>query len=368
MPAHDVSPNLHANLAPAPDIGAVDKIMSVSAVEHPRPSLIPVKMFRSRFNLFNIVRNCPMPFKPSNRVIGFSLAAIGSSLFSMKALAIKFAFLEGASVELMMVLRMGFSLPIFLIVGFMAWRKNHRKGVALTPRRIMQTSALGVLSYYVCTWLDFESLHYISAQLERLILFLYPTFTAIFAWIFLKDKLTFRHAIALTLSYVGVAILIGPERAHFGDQALWGAGLVFLAAILFAAYVTMSKGVITSLGSPLFTSIAMSAAAIAILAHFSVEAAIGIEQVTINANLIGYGLFLAIFCTALPAFAMTEAISRIGPGLTSALGGLGPAVTALLAVWILHEPFGWPHFFALVFAITGALILVMMPKEKQPTP
>lgn len=308
-----------------------------------------------------------MTFTPSNQLIGFILASLGASLFSMKALAIKLAFVEGASVELMMVLRMGFALPIFIAVGYFSWRKQRQKGVALTSTRLFATCALGVLSYYVCTWLDFESLHYISAQLERLILFLYPTFTAIFAWVFLKDKLTIRHAIALVFSYAGVAILIGPERANFGDAALWGAGLVLLAAILFAGYVTMSKPIISSIGSQLFTSIGMSAAAIAIILHFFIECSLGVEQVSLSSEILGYGVFLAIFCTVLPAFAMSEAISRIGPGLTSALGGLGPAVTALLAVWILNEPFGWPHFLALVFAISGALILVMTPKEKQAT-
>ncbi len=309
-----------------------------------------------------------MTFKPSNQLVGFALAAIGATLFSTKALVIKLAFIQGASVELMMVLRMGFSLPIFITVGFLAWRKQKHKGIALTPTRIFQTCVLGILSYYVCTWLDFESLHYISAQLERLILFLYPTFTALFAWIFLKDKLTIRHITALAFSYVGVAILIGPEHQQFGNSALWGASLVLLAAILFAAYVTLSKATITAIGSPLFTSIAMSAAAIAIMIHFICEASLGVEQIEISTEIFCYGIFLAIFCTAIPAFAMSEAISRIGPGLTSALGGLGPAVTAILAVWILNEPFGWPHFIALVFAISGAMILVMMPKQEQTSP
>ncbi len=307
-----------------------------------------------------------MHYQPSNQLIGFTLAVVGACLFSMKALAIKLAFIEGANVEFMMVLRMCFSLPIFCIVGFLAWRKQKRKGLSLTSNRILQTCALGILSYYVCTWLDFESLHYISAQLERLILFLYPTFTAIFAWIFLKDTLTVRHVCALILSYVGVALLIGPERQQFGDMALWGAGLVFLAAILFAGYVTMAKPTITAIGSQLFTSIAMTAATVAIVIHFVIQMHVSPEAQPITPTIIGYGVFLAIFCTVLPAFAMSEAISRIGPGLSSAVGGIGPAVTALLAVWILNESFGWPHFWALILTTAGALILVIQPQNKTP--
>lgn len=304
-----------------------------------------------------------MHSRPSNQLVGFLLASVGAALFSMKALAIKLAFVEGASVELMMVLRMGFALPIFIAVGYVSWSKQSKNGVALTTKRISATCALGVLSYYGCTWLDFESLHYISAQLERLILFLYPTFTAIFAWIFLKDRLTIRHVCALALSYVGVIILIGPERGQYGDMALLGAGLVFAAAVLFAAYVTMSRGLIKTIGSQLFTCLGMSSAAIAILIHFTLQTQMTEETISLTPTILGYGVFLAIFCTALPAFAMSEAVARIGPGMTSAMGGIGPAVTALLAVWVLNEPFGWPHFWALVFATAGALILIVKPQK-----
>ena len=283
---------------------------------------------------------------------GLALAAAGATLFSLKGVAMKIAFTQGANVEQMMSLRMGIALPFFLWIG---WRAAKRRDVKPTPRLIATAAALGVLSYYVCTWLDFTGLKYISAQLERLILFLYPTVVALFAWIAYGDRITWRHGLALLLSYGGVALLALNEFKDAGPNAALGAGLVFTAAVLFAFYVTASKPAITKLGSPLFISIAMSAAAVPILIHsFAISA---FETAPLSPEILTIGVFLAILCTVAPGLMIAEAIARIGPGLTSATGGIGPASTALAAALILHEPFGPPQALALVLTVTGVMLL-----------
>ena len=289
----------------------------------------------------------------SRHISGLALAAGGAALFSLKGIIMKLAFLEGASVEQMMAIRMGLSLPVYLTVGLIALRAR-----AQTPRRrtLMLAAGLGVLSYYVCTWLDFTGLQYISAQFERLILFLYPTFTALLAWAFLGDRLTWRHGAALALSYGGVAILAGWEVSGFGPQAGYGAALVFAAALLFAVYVTAAKPVIGALGSRLFTSVAMAAAALAILAHFGLSvAADGMPP--FNGRILLLGALLAFGCTIAPSYMISEAIARIGPGPASAVGGFGPAATAGVAVLVLGEAFGLPQAAALVLTVAGILLL-----------
>lgn len=118
---------------------------------------------------------------------GLLLGGGGAVFFSLKGVIMKIAFAHGGGVEQMMALRMGLALPVFLAVGI--W-SHKRTTIHLQGRTILFAAMLGVLSYYICTWLDFTGLRYISAQLERLILFLYPTITALFAWVFLKDRLT----------------------------------------------------------------------------------------------------------------------------------------------------------------------------------
>ncbi|MGF1455404.1 MAG: DMT family transporter [Alphaproteobacteria bacterium] len=289
----------------------------------------------------------------SRRASGVLLGATGAALFSLKGVVMKLAFTVGGTVEQMMALRMGMALPVYIVVGWMALRT---RPLSPAPRTLVAAAGLGVLSYYVCTWLDFTGLMFISAQLERLILFLYPTMTALLAWWFIGERMTLRHGLALALSYGGILVLFGQEVSSLGPNAALGAGLVFAAAALFAVYVTAAKTVIVGLGSPLFTCVAMTAAALAILAHFAGQSMLTVSP-PINASILGLGALLAIACTVMPSFMVTEAIARAGPGLTSAAGGFGPAATAAVAVWVLGEPFGPHQALALILTVSGVVLL-----------
>ncbi len=295
----------------------------------------------------------PIETEARNRMTGVILAASGAGLFSLKGVVIKLAFAEGIGVSQLLTLRMAFSLPVYLAIGIFAFIRMREKPVA---RWWLAAGGLGLMSYYLSSWLNFEGLRYVSAQLERLILYIYPTMVALMSWLFLKDEITKRHVIALVLAYAGVAILFGAEIGHQGPNAWLGGGLIFAGAFIYAVYVTASKPVIKRLGATMFTAFGMSIASIAFLTHSGIEMAFQAPPpVTTN----GYwlALTLAIVCTVIPSFMIAEAISRIGPGPMSAVGGIGPVVAAWAAVVILHEPFGWPHFIAMALTIAGVWLL-----------
>ncbi len=294
-----------------------------------------------------------MNTETKNRNIGILLATSSAILFSLKGIILKVAFTHGASVDQMMALRAIFALPFFVFIGILAYRKGT---IHVTRKMFLLAVGLGILGYYVCSWLDFSGLKYISAQLERLILFLYPTITALLAWAFLGDRITWRHVMALILSYSGIAVLVSHEIGQLGPDAILGAGLVFAAAVLFAVYVTAAKPVISKLSAPLYTSIAMTGASIVILTIFAGQT-VAAEAAPMSATIWGLGFLLATLCTVAPAFMMSDAIGRIGPGLTSAVGGLGPPTTALMAVLFLSEPFGGAQILALLLTVSGVLLL-----------
>lgn len=287
------------------------------------------------------------------RPIGVALAAGGAALFSLKGVVIKLAYAEGLSVSQLLTLRMAFSLPAYLIIGLLAFMR-HRRPIKL--RTYVLAAGLGVMSYYLSSWLNFEGLRYTSAQLERLILYIYPTMVALMSWLFLKDRITRRHLAALGLAYAGVLILFGSEIGHEGANVWLGGGLIFAGAFIYAVYVTFSKTVIASMGSALFTAFAMSAASIAFLAQSGVEMAFH-PPPPVTANGYWLALALAMFCTVIPSFMIAEAIGRIGPGPMSAVGGIGPVVAAWAAVMILHEPFGWAHLASMTLTIIGVWLL-----------
>jgi drug/metabolite transporter (DMT)-like permease len=288
-----------------------------------------------------------------NRLIGVALAAGGAGLFSLKGVVIKLAFAEGMGVSELLTLRMAFSLPVYLAIGVYAYLRAKQKP---TLRLYAIAAGLGIMSYYISSWLNFEGLRYVSAQLERLILYIYPTLVALIMWAVYKQPITARHILALILAYAGVAILFGAEIGHQGPNALLGGGLIFAGALIYAVYVTASKPVISAMGSTLFTAFAMSAASIVFLAQSSVDIALnGMPEVSVSG--LWLSLFLAMFCTVIPSFMIAEAISRIGPGPMSAIGGIGPVVAAWAAVAFLNEPFGWPHIAAMALTIVGVWLL-----------
>lgn len=295
-----------------------------------------------------------------NRLIGVAFAAAGAGLFSLKGVVIKLAYADGMSVNQLLTLRMAFALPVYLAVGVYAFMRTTQRPGA---RTYAIAAGLGIMSYYISSYINFMGLKYVSAQLERLILYAYPTMVALLAWIFLKEKITRRHVLALVLAYAGVFVLFGAEIGHQGPDVIFGAFLVFTGAFIYAIYVTASKGVITRMGSALFTSFAMSAASLVFLAQSGVEMMIA-PPPPVSANGIWLSLILATVCTVIPSFLISEAIGRIGPGPMSAIGGVGPVVAAWAAVAILHEPFGWPHVVAMVLTIVGVWLLARAPRPR----
>lgn len=295
----------------------------------------------------------PAEIESRNRTIGVLLAAGGAGLFSLKGVVIKLAYAEGLGVSQLLTLRMAFSLPVYFGIGVFTFVRMRQK-----PGWHAWAAAggLGLMSYYFSSWLNFEGLKYVSAQLERLILYIYPTMVALMSWIFLKDRITQRHVIALVLAYAGVAILFGAEIGHQGPNAWLGGGLIFAGAFIYAIYVTASKPVIARLGSTMFTAFGMSVASIAFLTQSGIEIALH-PPPPVTANGYWLAFTLAMICTVIPSFMIAEAISRIGPGPMSAVGGVGPVVAAWAAVVILHEPFGWPHLAAMALTIAGVWLL-----------
>ena len=245
-----------------------------------------------------------------NQMIGALLAALGAGLFSLKGVVIKLAYAEGMGVSQLLTWRMAFSLPFFLVIGFFAFRRSDKR-----PGWKLYAAAagLGLLSYYLSSILNFWGLQYVSAQLERLILYIYPTMVAVLAFVFLKERVTRNHVIALALAYIGVAILFGSEVGAQGQMALVGGVVIFIGAFTYAIYVTASRSVIRRMGTALFTSFAMSAASIAFLTQSGIEMALHAPPpVTVNGLWLSF--ILATVCTVIPSFMIAEAIRRIGPG------------------------------------------------------
>jgi drug/metabolite transporter (DMT)-like permease len=285
---------------------------------------------------------------------GYLFAAVGAILFSTKAVAIKLAYQDHVDAETLLALRMAFATPFYVAIGLHALRERRRTGEALrTLRLVAATASVGLLGYWVASYLDFLGLEHVSAQIERLILFTYPIFVVIFGALFFHQRITRNALIAVAISYAGLALIFGESTATGGHDALLGGGLVLACAVAFALYQLFAKDLIGAIGPRLFTCIAMTAAAVgAIVQFFLTHPA---SALAVSGRVLATALFIAIGSTVLPSFFLNAALHRISAQANATIGTLSPVATIILAYLILGEtlsPLAWAGT-ALVIAGVG---------------
>jgi len=277
---------------------------------------------------------------PSYRLIGFALSAAGAMLFAIKGVLIKLIYRYGIDTTSLLAMRMVLAVPVFAAVGAVQWQRMAR---ASRPgaRTILLAAAVGILGYYISSWLDFEGLQTLDAQLERLILFTYPFFVILFGRLLLGHPLRAHALVGAGLSYLGLLVMFAGAPARMTPAMLLGGGLVFTAAMSFALYQLFAREVIARCGPSLFTAIAMGAAGIAALTGFAVSH--DIADLSPPSGAWGLIVALAVFATIVPAFLMSAGTARIGAQGTAIIGTISPIVTIAVAVVVLAEPFGWPE-------------------------
>ena len=297
--------------------------------------------------------------EPPEVTLGYVYAALGSALFATKAIFIKLAYQEMPDAALMLALRMAFSLPFFLVAGFIVLRARRRNDVALPSARVLAgATASGFIGYYLSSILDLEGLTHITAQLERLVLFTYPVMVMLLGAAIFGSKLTWRGLGAGAVSYLGLAVVLREGLSGGGREVWIGTALVFGSAVTFALYQLLAKKYITLLGASLFTAIALTASSVASLIHFAVVK--GGFDLSASPRFMFLAACTAIFATALPSFLINWGMARIGPQSTSMVSGASPLITIYLAVVLLGERFTMVDAFGAALIIGGVLYYGVM--------
>ncbi len=271
--------------------------------------------------------------RPQRLWPGFLLAAAGAVAFSGKAIIVKLAYRHGVDAVTLIMYRMLFALPLFVLLAWWAGRGKP----ALTRRDWRMVVFLGVTGYYLASFLDFAGLAYISASLERLILYLNPTLVLALGVVLFKKPVVRRQVVALAISYTGVVVVFGHEITHLGGDAAWGALLVFASALSYALYLAFSGEEVRRLGSLRLAGLATTVACLLCLVQFLVLRPL--SAAVVAPEVIGLSVLNATLCTFAPVLMMMMGIERIGAGAAAQVGMLGPLSTILMGVVILGEPF-----------------------------
>ena len=265
---------------------------------------------------------------------GLLLAAAGAIAFSGKAIIVKLAYRHGVDAVTLIMLRMAFALPLF--VALAAWAGRGRPPLAARDWRAV--AGLGFSGYYLSSFLDFAGLAYISAGLERLILYLNPTLVLAYGALVLGQRVAPRRWIALAVSYAGVLIVFGQEARLNDDSVIVGAALVFASAVSYAVYLTYSGEFVRRIGAARLTGLATSVACLLCIAQYAVlrpVAGLG----TIAPEVMWLSLLNATLCTFAPVLMVMLAIERVGASVTAQTGMIGPLATIGMGVVVLGEPF-----------------------------
>lgn len=309
-----------------------------------------------------------MPLYPLLNKRGYFFTGIlfclaGAICFSTKAIFVKLAYRETTIDAIsLLALRMVFSLPFFLISALVS--SSQQRNVRFTTRQWLMVAFIGCLGYYVSSLLDFLGLQYISAGMERLILFVYPTFVVLISSFVFKAKITTVQWTALVITYGGLLLAFASEINFMSvsdDQFYLGGVLIFGCAITYAYYIVGSGKIIPVVGAAKFNSYAMSFACIAVLAHFHVTSDYSLFDFDSTAYF--YGLLMAVFSTVVPSYLISEGIKRVGSDNAAIIGSIGPVSTIIQAYFFLGEPILGLQLLGTGFVLAGVLLISKRSKQ-----
>ncbi len=293
---------------------------------------------------------------------GFAFAIGAALLFSCKPIIIKWAYTYGIDALSLMLLRMVLALPVYLAIGILLIQKQKRaQQNKLTFRHGLAAAFVGLFGYYLASFLDLKGLELANAQLERIILYAYPTLVVILGAVIFKHKVTKQQLVALALCYAGIICIFLQDLSLQGKQVIQGSLLILLSALSYAVYMLFSKKHIDRLGSLLFTCISMTSATVATIIHTGLVLTItGSDSSGFNSNnwefspeLMAIVLLLTFAATVVPSFMISEAVKRIGAANAALTGTVGPIMTSIMAVVLLGEVFTLYHGLGMVLVILG---------------
>ncbi len=284
-------------------------------------------------------------------VTGLAIAGAGAILFSTKAIVAKLLYRYQLDAVTVLAFRMLFSLPVFAAVA--VWKM--RTEAPLSPRDRWRLLGLGLVGYYLSSFLDFLGLQFITVGLERLILFLTPTFVLLITSVVFKRHISKTEWLAMVTSYCGIVLVFAHDLRGNGSSVAIGAVLVLGSALSYALYLLGSGEMVKRLGSLRLVAYAMCVSSAACIAQFFAlrPAALLIQPAPV------YWLSLAngVFCTILPVYMTMAAVQRIGAPAVSQAGMIGPVSTLLLGALILSEPVTVVQLAGMVLVIAGIYVL-----------
>jgi drug/metabolite transporter (DMT)-like permease len=293
---------------------------------------------------------------------GFLWAVLGTILFSTKAILIKLCFkTTNIDASSLLMLRMLFSLPFYAAAMWYFFANQQIKKAKAST--YFAACLIGILGYYMSSLFDFIGLQYVSASIERIILFIYPTLAVLLNLLIFKVAITKKQWMAILITYIGIGLAYWGELNQIPDTKMFffGTWMILLCAVTFAFYLVGAGKIIPKIGAPQFTSLSMLAASVGIFIHYFVTHQQGIASIVdmpiLYSSSLWYVIALAIIGTVIPSFLMSGGMKRIGSNDLAIITSIGPVSTLFQARWVLNEAFSWEQIMGTVFVVLGVILV-----------
>ncbi|HOU47668.1 MAG TPA: DMT family transporter [Chitinophagales bacterium] len=295
----------------------------------------------------------------SNFYKGVIYVFIGAICFATKGIFAKLAFRYHVDGLQILTLRMLFSLPFYI---FILAKEYRQKQTPISNPIWTNIILLGLIGYYLAALFDFLGLQYVSANLERNIIFTYPTFVLIMSKLFYKRKIYTIQTIAVIICYIGILMAFYSDRnSYISSNLTKGTIFVLLSAVTYALYLVKSDNLIKNVGTVRFTCISMIVSCIAVLVHYIVIH--GFNIFTFAPQVYWIGLAVAIISTVLPSFLMTYGIALIGSSNMAIIASVGPIATIFMSNYILHEQSSILHIIGTILVLIGVFMVSKYGKK-----
>ncbi len=301
-----------------------------------------------------------VPSTHRQTLLGITLAVLAAIGFSGKAILVKLAYQQGVDAVSLLALRMVFSVPLFMAAAL--WSRTQKHAYRIQKRDWGAIVALGLIGYYLSSLLDFVGLAYISASLERLVLFLYPTLVVILSAWWFKRTLLRHETIALAVSYVGIVLVFLQDTSTVQNRIVLGTVLIFGCTLTYSIYLIAAEPLIARIGSIRFTAYAMLVASAATILQFACTHPIATIQQ--SARIYALSIAMALFSTVLPVFMLSAGIRLIGSGQVALIGSVGPVSTLAMAHLFLGETISGLQCFGSLLVLAGVLLISIKSARK----
>ncbi len=285
--------------------------------------------------------------------IGILIGVLAVVLFSSKAVMVKLAYKYQVDAISVLLLRMLFSFPFYVIIAL--WYRKKETASLIVKQDYYWVVFFGFVGYYLASYFDFVGLTYIKASLERIILFIYPTIVIILNKLFLKKPISKGQIVAILLTYIGVVLAFFDELVLPGSNTYLGVIFVVLSAITYASYLVGSGWLIPKFGVVKFTAYAMIVSCLCVFVHFYMVS--NIDLFSFAWQVYALGFLIAVFATVIPSFLVSISIKKISSSNFAIVAGIGPISTIVLASIFLQETLTILQVFGALIVISGIVFM-----------